>query len=332
MATASKGYFAIAEETVAGTAITTPDFFYPVHSVDFPYEDQRIENYEIRGSRQAMTTQPGVVEGSATVSGLLYPSGALGKLFKGLFGRVESNETSAGSGAYLHEFSDTVTGALPSFTLERADAFATEGGMFAERLAGAKVESMAIECAFGELVTHTTNFQAIKKPVLVSAATRPVGAFWPSAKAVTFTGATISVDGVANSHFNSLSIELSNTLERQNSLNGTNESSEIMEGGFTCTVTGQAMFKNLDLRNALENGDEFEIQLGVSNGVIADATTNAKEGIKFVWPKATLTSVGMPMQANEVISSDVSFRVEFDDTANAMIHAFMTNKEDGLDY
>lgn len=331
MATASKGYFAVSEEQTAGVAVTSPDFFYPVNSVDFPYEEQRIENYEIRGSRQAMSTQPGVVEGSGSISGLIYPSGAMGLMLKALFGRVVSEETTGG-GAWVHEFSDTDSGSLPSLTLERADAFASEGGMFAERLAGAKIESMQIECPFGDLVTHSTNFQAIKKPTLVSPATRPTQSPWPTARALTFTGASIKIDGVTNATFSNLSIEVTNTLERQNALNGTNESVEIMEGGLTCNVTGTAMFKTLELREMLENSDEFEVEVGMSNNVVADAGSGALEGIKLIWPKATLQSVGLAMQANEVITSDVSFRVEFDDATNATVQAFMTNAEDGSLY
>ncbi len=332
MATASKGYFAISQESVAGTAITSPDFYYPVNSVDFPYEEQFIENYEIKGSRQAMSTQPGVVEGSASVSGLLYPSGAMGLLLKALFGKVTSTEITPGQGGYLHTYADTTTGALPSLTLERADAFASEGGLFAERLAGAKLESMSIECPFGDLVTYTANFQAIKKPILVSPSARPGSNPWPISRAVTFTGATIKIGGTANATFSNLSIEFTNNLQRQNALNGTNESVEIMEAGLSCTVTGQAMFKTLELRQKLENSAEFSVEVGMSNNVVADTTTAAKEGFKFIWPKAKVQSVGLAMQANEVITSDVSFRVDFDDAINAMVQAFMTNKEDGTDY
>lgn len=330
MASASKGYFAVSEELIAGSGVAEPDFFYPVNSVDFPYEEQRIENYEIRGSRQAMSTQPGVVEGSGTISGLIYPSGAMGLILKALFGKVVSAESAVGSPAYVHEFSDTDSGSLPSLTLERADAFASEGGLFAERLAGAKVESMSIDCPFGDLVTHTTNFQAIKKPTLVSPATRPVDSPWPTARALTFTGASIKIDGAVNATFSNLSIEVTNNLQRQNALNGTNESVEIMEGGLSCTVTGSAMFKSLELREMLENSDEFEVEVGMSNNVQAD--TGVYEGLKLIWPKATLQSVGLAMQANEVITSDVSFRVEFDDVTNATVQAYMTNKEDGANY
>lgn len=329
MASASKGYFAIAEESAAGVAEANPDFYYPVQNVDFPYENQYIDAFEIQGSRQAKSSQPGIVEGTATVGGLIYPSGGFGKLLKGLLGSVDS---AAQGEAHVHAYGDTEDGGLPYFTLERADSFASEGGLFAERLAGAKVESIAIECPFGDLVTHTTRFQAIKRPMLVSPQARPTESPWPTARAVTFTGAAIKVNGVDNSMFTNMSIEITNNLQRQNALNGTNESFAIEEGGLNCTLSGAANFRNLELRQMLEEGTEFAVEFNLTNNIVADATSGAKEGIKFVWNNVKLASVGLPMQANEIITSDVSFRVDFDRATNSSVQVFMTNKEDGSLY
>jgi hypothetical protein len=324
MATASLGYFAISKETVPGTAITTPAQFYPTQSVDFPYENQYLDNYEIRGSRQAMTSERGLVEGNATVSGLFYPQGAGGTLLYALFGAVDSNTITT---AYKHDFT---SGPLASYTLERADAFATEGGIFAERLAGAKMESFNLECTVGELVTYTANFQAMKAPALVTAATRPVGDVWGVGKAVGFTGATISVNGSPNATFTSLSLEMMNTLTREPVLNGLVDGHSIDEAGFSVTLSGNALFKDLALRTLLENGTEFEVEMAIHNGV--DAEAGEKERIELIFPKVKLASVGIPMQANEVITSDVTFKVDFDDTAAAMVQAALINTEDGTDY
>lgn len=325
MASASKGYFGLSEEATPGVAVATPEAFYPVQSVDFPFENQYLDNYEIRGSRQALTSLPGAVEGSATVSGVMYPSGAMGKILRGLFGDVSSEGTTN----YTHTFGESASGSLPYFTLERADAFAAEGGQFAEQLSGAKVESLAIECPFGDLVTFTANFMAIKAPKVVSAASRPGVAPWPTTRAVTFQGAAISVDGDANSDFTNLSIEFTNNLIRQNTLNGTSESSAIDEGGMSCTLSGTAVFRDMTLRNKLEAGDEFEVEMVLSNGKTLGSN---KEGFKFVWPRVKLSSVGLPMQANEVITSDVTFRIDFDDAENAAVLATMYNTEDGSAY
>jgi hypothetical protein len=327
MASASKGYFGLSEEATPGVAVSTPEAFYPVQSVDFPYEKQYIDNYEIRGSRQALSSQPGVVEGTASISGVMYPSGAMGKILRGLFGDVTSAKIGATT-SYEHSFKDSATGELPYYTLERADAFAAEGGMFAERLSGAKVESMSIECPFGDLVTFTTNFQSIKAPKLSAPVARPATP-WPATKPVTFTGASIKVDGVANSLFTNLSMEFTNNLQRQNTLNGTNESYKIFEGGLTCTLNGSAVFETLELRNKLEAGTQFVVEFEINNGVAADTK---KQGFRFKFNKVMLSSVSLPMQANEVITSDVTFRVEFDDASKSAVQAYMVNLDTGTDY
>jgi len=325
---ASKGYFAISRESEEGVEVTTPAQFYPVQSVDFPYEKAFTENFEIRGSNQAVSSEPGLVEGQASISGLFYPAGAGGTLLRALFGAVDSEAYAESSPAYRHAFT---SGTLGTYTLERADAFASEGGKFAERIAGAKMERFALECQTGEAVTFSADFQAMGAPKVRSAVARPqTPGFWNVGKALSFTGARILVDGELNSSFTSLSMELTNNLQRQPVLNGQLDGHPIDHLGFTATLSGSAAFRNMDLRNLLEAGTEFSVEFSIHNNVVA--TGQVMEGVSFEFPLVKLASVGIPMQANEAISSDVQFRMDFDDAINALVEAEMINKESGTAY
>lgn len=326
MVSASKGYFAISEETSPGVAVTTPEMFYPVHSVDFPFENQYIDNYEIRGSRQALTSEAGAIEGTATVSGAVYPGGGFAKILKGLLGGVESFPHPNPENA--HNFDGYSMADLPTFTLERADAFASEGGQFAERLAGCKVESLSLEVAHGELVTFTATFQAMKAPEVVTPASRPTVAPWPSMKPCAYQNTTLQVYNQWSEDFTNVSLEITNTLVRQNTLNGTRESSGIEETGITWTVNGSLLLKETTVREYAEGDVVEKFALNLAN----KHYTQTPDRIGITIMKAKVTSLSTPMEANNVITQEISLRGDYFDPARGIGAITLFNREDGSLY
>src|SRR6478752_1083536 len=94
MAQASFGYFGMGVETTPGTAVP-PTKYLPVKDVDFPVSTDFIEVREIRGSRQAYSNFDGPQRPDISFTSALYPAGAMGVLFRGLFGSY----TTAAAGA-----------------------------------------------------------------------------------------------------------------------------------------------------------------------------------------------------------------------------------------
>lgn len=308
MANASKGYFALTTESVGGTAETTPAFFLPVEEVDFPWENEFIDFAEIAGSRQAYTSLDGAIRPEGTIKGALYCSGGVGAIFYGLMGAYSSGAEGTSVTAFRHTYTDGAS--LPYFTLERADARSGEGGLLCERVAGAKVESVSLSCSYGEKVDFSVSFQGMKKPVTAT----PVAAgsiTYPSETALYFKNASVTVDGVANSFFKSLNIEMKNTLMRQESLRNTNEAYSILEGGLQCTLSGTLIFEDVTMYDALKNGTEIALGVELVSDTIADATPTPDVfyGIYLTYDKVRLAKHSTPFKAGDIIEADVDFKV-----------------------
>jgi len=331
MAQASKGYFAISRESTPGVAVTTPTKFYPAEEATFEFQREFIEWREIRGSRQAYRTLIGAARPSATLRGPVYPAGAMGSILVGTFGGYSSATTGGSTVAYKHTFTDAPV--LPSFTLERADARSGEGGILCERLAGCKVESLQLTAAFNEKVEMTANFQALRKPVVVTPVA-PGSITYPSMVPLYFKGASIKVDGVDNSYFKNINLEIRNTLERQETLRGTDEAYALYEGGLECTLSGSVVFENLDLYNRLLNGTISSIVLNLVSDTVADnaPTPPIYYSLKFTWDKVFVQRHSVPMRAGEIINADVEFRVTFDDANKRSVLVEMVNLDNATAY
>lgn len=332
MAQASNGYFAISKETTAGTAITTPTKFYPVEEVDISFDNEFIDAYEMRGSRQAYTALDGRIAPEVTAKGLVYPGGAMASLFKGALGAASSATVSGATGnpvAKKHTFSNAAV--LPTYTIERADARSGEGGIICERVAGCKLESLSLTCAFGELVEWDATWQATKKPVTASAVAANTITY-PSMDPMVFKGASVYVDGVANNYFKSMNIEINNTLERQEALNGSQEAYKIFEGGVECTISGTMVFEALTFYNKLLDSTSMELQLKMDGGVCDDSTTpDTLYNITMTWDKVKVMRHSIPFVANEVIEADVEFKVLYNPTNNRSVLVEMTNVDTAVE-
>lgn len=151
-----------------------------------------------------------------------------------------------------------------------------------------------------------------------------------------FNRAAIKVGGSAYAYLKTLSWEMTNTLTRQETLNATLNSNsfnitpttdgyDIYEGGVECTLSGTAVFENLNLYNRLMSGEEFSVELWLGSDTVADkgseygavgsttlyTTDDAYNGLYFYWPKVKVSRASIPFTAGEVIESDVEFKVIF---------------------
>jgi hypothetical protein len=331
MPQASKGYFAISRETTPGVAITTPTKFYPVEEVEFDPNYEFIEWREIRGSRTAYQTLHGVARPSATLRGPVYPAGAMGSFLVGLFGSYSSALEGGSTIAYKHTFSDAPS--VPTYTLERSDARSGEGGILCERLAGCKVESIELEAAVNEKVNMTVTFQSMKKPVTAT----PVSAgsiTYPNMTPLYFKGATIEIDDTASSLFKNIRLNIRQVLDRQETLNGSDEAYKIFEGGIECTVSGSAVFEDLTLYNKFINRTPFKLELLLQSDTVADTAPNPDiyYSLKFTWDIVKLSRHSTPFRAGEVINVDFEARVDFDESSNRAVLVEMVNLDNATAY
>jgi hypothetical protein len=321
---ADTGYFAISTESTAGTAETTPEDFLQVEEVNFEWENEFIDVRTIQGSRQAVEVLDGAVRPSATVRSPLYASGAVGRIFYGLLGGYSTAVEGSSATAQRHTFEDAAS--LPSFTLERADARQGEGGLLCQRMAGAKVESVSMSCAFGEKVDLEVQFQATKKPVTATAVADG-SVVYPTETPMYFLGAVVEVDDVASTDFKSVQLEMRNTLERQDSLRGSAESYIIAEGGFDVTLSGMLTFDSLDMYNRFSNGTEMKVEFIFTSdtAAAADGPGNVYYLVHVTMPKVKISRLSIPYTAGGVIEADATFRVLYDKTTGVTITPEIVN-------
>jgi hypothetical protein len=319
MAQASFGYFGMAVETTPGTAVA-PTKFLPVRDVDFPIENNFIEIREIAGSRQRYMNYDGPLRPNVSFTSSFYPAGAMGVLLKALFGSVTTAAAGASATAKKHTFGDAVT--LPSLSVERSDARAGGQGILLQRLNGVKIESIGFACSYGEAVDVTVSGQGLDFPT--TPGSKPGAFTYPTMDPFIFSGATVKVDGVANSLFKSINFEFTNTLERQESLRGARTAYKIYEGGLTCTLGGTLIFDDLTLYDKLKNSTVLSVG-ALFEGATIDAPNSIKYNSEFTWPRVKVSTFGIPMTAGEVIEADVEFQVSFDQTTSKIVDATLTN-------
>ena len=321
MAQASFGYFGLGVEVTPGTGIV-PDLFLPVKDVDFPIESNFIEIREIRGSRQAYSTFDGPVRPNVNFTTAFYPGGAMGAILKGLFGSVVTAAAGTSITAKAHTFGDAAS--LPSFSFERSDARALGQGVILQRIAGCKIESMGFSCAYGEDVEVSVAAQGLTFPT--TPGSKP-GAFpYPSMDPFIFTGASVSIGGVANNLFKSVDFEFTNTLERQEALRGTREAYKMYEGGMDCTLSGTMIFDDLTMYTNLKDSTSFSVAVNFAGAQIAsDFPGPVNYGCSFTFPKVKVSNFGIPMTAGEVMEADVEFEVQFDSATSKLVNVVLTN-------
>jgi hypothetical protein len=386
MPVSSRGYFAFAKETTPYTArtrnattshsgATLPAYWsYPVEEVEFTPEKQFIDFSEIRGSRQAYTTLDGAFQPTAMIKGAVYPGAALGQFLYGAFGDARiigenltvptydydpdtegdqeyTDNTAAPEQAHEMLFSDGAF--LPTFTLERSDG-RDGSATIVEQLPGAKIESVQFTANFGEKVDMTVNFQAARKPVILThpKVTKGVtdtnstgeiiypGQEYTPAQDITplyFNRAAIRIDGSqagTAGYLKTLNWEMTNTLTRQETLRAqiaadnytitpSTDAYAIYEGGVECTLSGTAVFENLDLYNKMMSGATLYLELWLGSDTAADRRRDSpiylpddiNYALYFKWPKLKVSRASVPFTAGEVIESDVEFKVIFDQGA-----------------
>lgn len=353
MAVASTGYTLIARETTPGTPRNREEynyFFYPAEEVEIMPGKEFIDFREIRGSRQAMITLDGPFRPTANMKGALYPTGATALFFAGAMGSVSTEDL--GNNVYRHEFVDAPT--LPSFTLERSNVH--NGTTFIEQVAGAKVESVQVACAFGEKANLTVNFQAAKKPTKLATtffddANITAGKFPNTMLPFTdlssgnyfvnpliFRDAAIWLANQDDSFgsenrlmtMKNINLELRNTLTRQETLNGDDDTYKLFEGGFECTLSGSMVFESASMYQRVLNGTPVKIKLSFANNDIISGDT--AHGMRFEWPSVKVSRASLPFRAGEVIESDVEFKVRFNPSNNRAVFIYMTDSREGYGF
>lgn len=350
MALASTGYVILGYEATGapGTAaprVTANYKAFPAEEAEIVPGKEFIDFREIRGSRQAMITLDGPFRPTVSMKGALYPLGATGYFLAGTFGKVTS---SASGGVTTHVFSDGAT--LPTFTVERSDALTS--AKMVEQITGCKVESLQLACAFGEKADLTVNFQATNKPTTVTSGGNPQT--FLQANSVTsiptamlplnsgavvdpviFSGATVkwalyNDDGTLASEttlatIKSVNVEFTNTLSRQETLNGQDDGYKIFEGGLECTLSGALVFEDLDMYNRMMSGKPVAIRLTFKSN--SEVVSGTKHEIDFYWPRVKVSRASLPFTAGEVIESDVEFKVLFDQTTSKMVEVTLKNAD-----
>lgn len=248
---------------------------------------------------------------------------------------------------------------LPSFTLERSDG-RDGSATIVEQLRGCKVESVQFTANFGEKVDMTVNFQATKKPSNLgptyaryaastsslngsSGATEANRIFYPG-QAEVYSSSAFQPYDITPLYFNraalkidnsdtgsavrmkTLSWEMTNTLERQETLSATvsgdgfnitpvDDAYTMFEGGVECTLSGTAVFDDLDLYNKMMAGTDIYLELWLGSNTSADLGSDtgtlgdAYHGLYFYWPRLKVSRASIPFTAGEVIESDVEFKV-----------------------
>lgn len=344
MAVASTGYTLIGADVYnSGTkSYDTPTrdeanyYFYPVEEVEVMPGKEFIDFREIRGSRQAMITLDGPFRPTVNLKGALYPTGATALFFAGALGGLTSAAHTGTS--YKHTFADRAK--LPNFTIERADTQDANATLI-ESISNCKVESLQVSCAFGEKADLTVAFQAAKKPV------KHTTTFFSAAGITSFPTSMMPYDTSGNlvdplifkdaqikltvggtesplMTMKNINLELRNTLTRQETLTGSDETYKLFEGGLECTLSGAMVFEDTDMYNYVINGTPVSIRLLFANGNQI-GTSGVYHGMEFYWPSVKVSRASLPFRAGEVIESDVEFKVRFDNTSSKMIAISLTD-------
>lgn len=324
MAQASFGYFGFGKETVEGTDVD-PTVFLPVKDVNFEIDNEPIEVIEIRGNRQAYSNFDGPLRPSANFTSAVYPHESTGMLLRGLFGSVTSALDAPSTTVYEHTYGDAAS--VPSFSLERSDTRTLGTGNVFQRLNGAKVESIGFTASYGEDVEMRVAMQALDFPTTPAAKPADYSNI-PTMDPFLFSGAAVTVDGVANNFFKSVDFEFTNTLERQETLRGARTAYRIYEGGLSCSLSGTMAFEDQDMYDKLANSDYFSMEVRFAGATI-DVANALKYELVFTWPKLKVQTLGIPMTAGEVIEADVSFLVSYDFVTSKIVNVVLRDLDTG---
>lgn len=319
MTQAANGYAGFGLGTSDSTA---PTMFLPTQEINISSNNQEIETREMIGTRQNKKTYDGSIEVEATLKTALYPVGALGLLMKGLFGVDVKTTPGGGTLARKHAFGNAKT--LPELVVERSDAFATEGHVLCERISGAKVNSISVSAAFGEVVNVDVNIMGRTVPTNPTPQTRAaVIAGFPDIEACTFAGVEVSIDGVASDLFKTVNFEVTNNLERTNTLRKRRDAKKVYENATDVTLSATAELDS-DLYSKFQTADVFALTLVFESDSIIESTDNYRMEVTF--PNVRILNSDQPFTGEGVVDMDLEFSVR--NMTGSMIQVDFYNDED----
>lgn len=208
MSVGLNGFLGIKQESAFGTQGTPATVYEDIISETIKSDNAILTPKTCNGQRALKRVLPGPYKANGDINLLANPEGVLPWLLKGLFGQVSTSDL--GGGAYSHVFAPLNNSALPSFTIH------------VDRLAGAidfvgsSVSSIEWTGNVDEEVKIAASVMT-QKPIRVSKQVATINDLDP----LVWADCTVTLNSVADTNIENLSIKISNDIEQVSTHNGT---------------------------------------------------------------------------------------------------------------
>jgi len=233
------GHVGLKEETTFGMKATPPDAYGEIKSESLSMNNGLIIPRYVGGIRSNKRIMLGALTVDGSINYDFTPEDIFPWLLKGMFGTV--NTSSLGLGAYEHVFTVKEDSNLPSFTVE-VDAEAS-----AAVFLGSKISKMGLSInPYNGLLEGS--FDLISQTMEAITATSPTYADIDPFLAYQMA---ITLNGVSNVDFESLSLNFTNEMEGVKTLNTQRYIGKVVAKKFDCSGSFTLEYDNDDIRKRL---------------------------------------------------------------------------------
>ncbi len=315
MALGALGYVGYGIESTEGTAVS-PTKYLPVSSFSFEDSNDFIVPDQIRHSRDRYIAMSAPYAVSGTMEMELIPLD-VAHLLKSAFAATIVSSAYAGGG-YQHVF--TPASAEPTFTFE-----SSANDVLVMRYAGARVNTLEIKAAFGEIVTASFGLEAVSRA-------KQGGASSPSYSNVTpfnFSGVDIKVaSGTLLATVKDFTFGVNNNIERIGTLRKTRSWKRLDLGMREVTLALTMDFQDTAEYDRFLTETIFDVDLHMAgNAILAGPPTmTSLPVLRIQVPNVRWNKVGVPLDAGGYLEQSVEALIVAN-VGSAIFTATLTNTE-----
>jgi len=306
------GYLSLSKQSAFGTVTSAPIYI--------PFVSESLvenKNYLTIENMRNIYDSPGDLQGVNNVTGdiVFEPHPIyLGEFLNGCIGQSSPTLTTS---AYVHEFLPRQTEFAENCTLNPYTINIYKNVGSAYQITDALIHTLAIEIVAGEILKCTASVHGRAYGKIAKATPTYI-----TADPFAWNTASLSLDGVANSAFESATITIENPIEGITALNASTNEARLLRNDFrTITVAGDQSFENqaqeAEFRDAAQQRFLFTMK-----GAAIGAKFNM---LTIDLPKVRYSTFEYPIGGPGRITAAYEGKCEYDTTSSYAARVTLTN-------
>ena len=308
------GYLRMEKQSAFGTPVSSSPFYIPFVSESIIENKNYLQIENLKNLYDAPDDLQGVNNVTGDIVFEPHPV-YLGHFLRGCLG---ANPTSTlATSAYVHEFLPTQVElaencTLPPYTIQ---IFKNVGSAY--QVADAQIHTLAIEMTAGEIIKCTASVHGRAYSKVAKATPSYI-----TADPYAWNTASLSIDGVANSAFETATITIENPIEGITALNASTNEARLLRSDFrNITISGDQSFENQAQEAEFRDGAQQRFLFTLKGAAIGASF----QTLTLDFPKVRYNTFEYPIAGPGRITAAYEGKASYDTTSSYAARVTLTN-------